>query len=86
VRIGQVPARRRFLHPQIMPDLSSPQTCIKSYENRPRRLIKTPFLPTLKPEEPSKLMFAPVKIYFQPFFHVEFSSPDKRRTFPAVSS
>ena len=35
-----------------MPDLSSPETCIKPYENRPHRLIKTPFLPTLKPEEP----------------------------------
>jgi hypothetical protein len=35
-----------------MPDLSSPETCIKPYENRPRRLIENPFLPTLKPEEP----------------------------------
>jgi hypothetical protein len=35
-----------------MPDLSSPETGIKPYENRHRRLIKTPFLPTLKPEEP----------------------------------
>jgi hypothetical protein len=35
-----------------MPDLSSPQTCFKPYENRPHRLIENPFLPTLKPEEP----------------------------------
>ena len=35
-----------------MPDLSSCQTCIKPYENKPRRLIDTPFSPTLKPEEP----------------------------------
>jgi hypothetical protein len=37
-----------------MPDFSSPQSCIKPYENRPRRLINAPFLPTLKPEEPEK--------------------------------
>jgi len=37
-----------------MPDLSSPESCIKLYENRPRRLIDIPFLPTLKPEEPIK--------------------------------
>jgi ribosomal protein S18 acetylase RimI-like enzyme len=37
-----------------MPDLSSPETCFKPYENRPRRLIENPFLPTLKPEEPVK--------------------------------
>jgi hypothetical protein len=41
-----------FWHPQIMPDLSSPETRIKPYENRPRGLTKTLFLPTLKPEEP----------------------------------
>jgi hypothetical protein len=35
-----------------MPDFSSPQSCIKPYENRHGRLIKTPLLPTLKPEEP----------------------------------
>jgi hypothetical protein len=35
-----------------MPDFSSPQTCIKPYENRRCCLIKTLFLPTLKPEEP----------------------------------
>jgi hypothetical protein len=34
-----------------MPYFSSPQSCIKPYENRHGRLIKTPFLPTLKPEE-----------------------------------
>jgi uncharacterized repeat protein (TIGR03803 family) len=38
-----------------MPDFSSPQTCIKPYENRSRSLINAPFLPTLKPEEPFKL-------------------------------
>jgi hypothetical protein len=39
-----------------MPDLSSPETCFKPYENRPRRLIENPFLPTLKPEEPKSLV------------------------------
>jgi hypothetical protein len=47
-----VAALRCFGHRQIMPDLSSPETCIKPYKNRPRRLIDIPFLPTLKPEEP----------------------------------
>ena len=35
-----------------MPDFSSPQTCIKPYENRHGSLSKGPFSPTLKPEEP----------------------------------
>lgn len=35
-----------------MPDLSSPQTGIKPYENRPRCLSNNLFLPTLKPKEP----------------------------------
>jgi hypothetical protein len=52
VRIGQAAALRCFWHPQIMPDLSLCQTCIKPYENKPRRLIDALFLPTLKPEEP----------------------------------
>jgi hypothetical protein len=52
VRVSQVAALGRFWHPQIMPDFSSPQTCIKPYENRSRSLINAPFLPTLKPEEP----------------------------------
>jgi hypothetical protein len=52
VRVCQVTARECFGHRQIMPDLSSPETGFKPYENRPRRLIETPFLPTLKPEEP----------------------------------
>jgi hypothetical protein len=55
VRIGQTATLRRFWHPQIMPDLSSPETRIKHYENRPRRLTETLVLPTLKPEEPKKL-------------------------------
>ena len=38
-----------------MPDFSSPQTCIKPYQNRPRGLINALFLPTLKPEEPINL-------------------------------
>jgi hypothetical protein len=41
-----------FWHRQIMPDLSSPETRTKPYENKPRRLLETRFLPTLKPEEP----------------------------------
>jgi DNA helicase II / ATP-dependent DNA helicase PcrA len=52
VRVGQVAALGRFWHPQIMPDFSLPQSCIKPYENRSRSLINAPFLPTLKPEEP----------------------------------
>jgi hypothetical protein len=36
----------------VVSDLSSPETCIKPYENLPLRLIENPFLPTLKPEEP----------------------------------
>jgi hypothetical protein len=52
VRIGQAAALRCFWHPQIMPDLSSCQTYIKPYESRLLRLIDTPLLPTLKPEEP----------------------------------
>jgi hypothetical protein len=44
-----------FWHPQIMPDFPSPKICIKPYESRSRRLIKTSLLPTLKPEEPEIL-------------------------------
>jgi len=54
--VCQVAALGYFGHRQIMPDLSPPETCFKPYENRPRRLIKTPFLPTLKPEEPVILL------------------------------
>jgi hypothetical protein len=45
----------RFWHPQIMPDFSLPKTSIKPYQNGPRGLMNALFLPTLKPEEPSKL-------------------------------
>jgi hypothetical protein len=41
-----------FWHPQIMPDFSLPETCIKPYQNRPRAVMNALFLPTLKPEEP----------------------------------
>jgi hypothetical protein len=58
VRVCQVAALECLGHRQIMPDLSSPETCLKLYENRPRRLIETPFLPTLKPEEPEFLIAA----------------------------
>ncbi len=45
-------ALRCIWHPQIMPDLSSPETRVKPYENRPRRLTETPFLPIPKLGEP----------------------------------
>lgn len=56
MRVSQVAALRRFWHPQIMPDFSSSQICIKPYANRPRSLNNALFLPTLKPEEPQLLI------------------------------
>jgi len=50
--VRQVAPLGCFGHRQIMPDFSSPQTCINPYENRPHSLINALFLPTLKPEEP----------------------------------
>jgi hypothetical protein len=50
--VCQVAALGCFGHRQIMPDLSTPETGIKPYENRHYRSIEIPFLPTLKPEEP----------------------------------
>jgi hypothetical protein len=50
--VRQVAASGCLGHRQIMPDLSTPETGIKPYENRHFRSIEIQFLPTLKPEEP----------------------------------
>jgi hypothetical protein len=50
--VCQMAALGCFGHRQIMPDLPTPETGTKPYENRHYHSIDIRFLPTLKPEEP----------------------------------
>jgi hypothetical protein len=67
-----------------MPDLSSPQTGIKPYENRPLCLSNNSFLPTLKLEEPLLKVVNPIPHDFSSF--ISEISRQRQKSATAINS